>query len=67
MPNRTSGSTLPGLCIAQDVSHFNSTAGWVKSLDEANRAKEAMQQQPPTAPTQAEAPGVSASEPPKAS
>lgn len=40
MPNYREGSTvLPGLCIAQDVSHFNSTAGFVKSVDDAKRKK----------------------------
>ena len=33
--NRATGEALPGLSVAQDVSHFHETAAQVKSLDEA--------------------------------
>jgi len=33
--NRTTGETLPGLLIAQDVSHFHNVASHVRSIDEA--------------------------------
>jgi hypothetical protein len=49
MPNRISGSTLPGLCVAQDVSHFNAVAKYVKSRDEANRQKQVLEQTPAAA------------------
>lgn len=39
MPNRASSGVLPGLCIAQDVSHFNTTAQFIKSIDDARRQK----------------------------
>ena len=32
-------STLPGLLIAQGVSHFHEVAGHVRSIDEAHAAK----------------------------
>ena len=37
--NRATGETLPGLCIAQDVSHFHDVAGRVQSIDEARKKK----------------------------
>jgi hypothetical protein len=39
--NRATGEVLPGLSIAQDVSHFQASATFTKNLDEANRQKEA--------------------------
>ena len=39
MVNRATGEALPGLSLAQDVSHFHAAASRVKSLDEANRKK----------------------------
>jgi hypothetical protein len=39
--NRATGEVLPGLSIAQDVSHFQASLGFVRSLDEANRQKAA--------------------------
>lgn len=36
-PSRTTGDTLPGLSIAQDVSHFHDTIGTIKSWDEAKQ------------------------------
>jgi hypothetical protein len=38
-PNRATGESLPGLSIAQDVSHFQASLSHVRSLDEANRQK----------------------------
>lgn len=38
LPN-SAGSGSPGLSIAQDVSHFNNTALYMKSVDEARRQK----------------------------
>lgn len=50
--NRATGEALPGLAIAQDVSHFHGVANHIQSIDEANRKKiefEASQEQtPPT-------------------
>lgn len=37
--NRATGETLPGLLIAQDVSHFHGVAESVKTIDEANAKK----------------------------
>lgn len=37
--NRVTGETLPGLLIAQDVSHFHTVASTVQSLDEASKKK----------------------------
>lgn len=38
-PNRATGEALPGLLIAQDVSHFHDVASQVQSIDEANKKK----------------------------
>jgi len=37
--NRATGEALPGLSIAQDVSHFHNVANHVRSIDEANKKK----------------------------
>lgn len=37
--NRATGETLPGLLIAQDVSHFHGVAEEVKTIEEANIKK----------------------------
>lgn len=37
--NRVTGEALPGLLIAQDVSHFHDTLNYVRSIDEANKKK----------------------------
>jgi len=53
--NRATGEVLPGLSIAQDVSHFQAIAATVRTIDEANRQREALkaeQQQPPQQPPQ---------------
>lgn len=48
--NQVSGSTLPGLAYAQDVSHFHDVVGTIRSLDEAEvKKKQAKQDQPPQA------------------
>jgi hypothetical protein len=53
MPNRASGVTLPGLSIAQDVSHFNKIADWVwvKDRDQAQTEKKALAQEGSSPPT----------------
>jgi len=43
--NRASGGSLPGLSIAQDVSHFHGVIQHVRSIDEANRKKQEIEQQ----------------------
>lgn len=48
--NRATGEALPGLAIAQDVSHFHDVANHIHSIDDANRKKaefEASQNHPP--------------------
>lgn len=37
--NRATGEALPGLAIAQDVSHFHGVAASIRSIDEANARK----------------------------
>jgi hypothetical protein len=37
--NRASGASLPGLSIAQDVSHFHGVIQHIRSVDEANKKK----------------------------
>ena len=37
--NRATGEALPGLSVAQDVSHFHESAAEIKSLDEAAEAR----------------------------
>ena len=39
-PNRATGDTLPGLSVAQDISHFHESIAKIKSLDEANKKKQ---------------------------
>jgi len=39
MPNRLSGASLPGLSVAQDVSHFQQAVKNIKDWDEAERKK----------------------------
>lgn len=38
--NRATGEALPGLLIAQDVSHFHEVFNHVRSIDDANRKKQ---------------------------
>ncbi len=40
LPNQTMGAALPGLSVAQDVSHFHDVTQHVRSIEEANRAKQ---------------------------
>jgi len=71
--NRATGEALPGLSIAQDVSHFQAMVSRVRSIDEANRQKAeaeaaqaatgAQQQDAPPQPTPAQAQATPA-EPP---
>lgn len=42
--NRVTGETLPGLLIAQDVSHFHDILNYVRSTDEANKKKQEFEQ-----------------------
>lgn len=42
--NPVSGGTLPGLAFVQDVSHFHDVALRVRSIDEANRKKQELEQ-----------------------
>lgn len=47
--NRATGETLPGLLIAQDVSHFHKVASSIQSIEEAKKKKlelEATQREP---------------------
>ena len=37
--NRATGEALPGLLIAQDVSHFHDVASTIQSIDEADKKK----------------------------
>ncbi len=52
-PNRQPGAALPGLLVAQDVSHFHGIIQTIKSMDEARKKKseiEATQSQPQQSP-----------------
>jgi len=42
--NRVTGEALPGLLIAQDVSHFHGVLQHVRSVDEANKKKQEIEQ-----------------------
>lgn len=42
--NRVTGEALPGLLIAQDVSHFHGVLQHVRSVDEANKKKQELEQ-----------------------
>ena len=50
--NRAHGDSLPGLSIAQDVSHFHGVIQHVRSIDEANRKKLEIEQQQTEKPAQ---------------
>jgi hypothetical protein len=45
--NRATGEDLPGLSIAQDVSHFQAMAAVLKNIDDANRQREALKAEQP--------------------
>ncbi len=40
MANRATGSTLPGLSVAQDVFHLHKSVAMIKDIDEARQKKE---------------------------
>lgn len=42
--NRATGSSLPGLLIAQDVSHFHGVIKHIKSIDEARKKKQELKE-----------------------
>jgi hypothetical protein len=42
--NRATGEALPGLLIAQDVSHFHDVLNHVRSIDEANIKKRELEE-----------------------
>ena len=52
-PSRAGGDVLPGLLIAQDVSHFHEIINRIKSMDEAARERAALEraQKSPSQPT----------------
>lgn len=59
MSNRATGDVLPGLAIAQDVSHFHDMISFIRSLDEAREKKQAQApsietEVPPNSPATAE-------------
>jgi hypothetical protein len=56
--NRATGEALPGLAVAQDVSHVHDTASTIKSLDEARRKKKEQQLLQPEPQAQAPAPST---------
>jgi hypothetical protein len=43
--NRATGDSLPGLLYAQDVSHFHGVINQIRSLDDANKKKQEIEQQ----------------------
>lgn len=48
--NRATGDALPGLSIAQDVSHFHETISKIRSMDEAARQKNSALERSPDTP-----------------
>lgn len=46
--NRQAGGTLPGLSIAQDVSHFHEIIQHVRTMDDAKKQKETLEEGKPT-------------------
>lgn len=50
--NRATGEALPGLSVAQDVSHLHETATQIKNLDEARKRQEAEAQKQQAQPQQ---------------
>jgi hypothetical protein len=62
--NRATGEALPGLSIAQDISHFQAMLSHVRTLDEANRQKKAAETE--AAKTDAPAPAQTESQQPAA-
>lgn len=60
--NRATGSTLPGLAMARDVSHFHEMISMIKTLDEAREKKQ--EQETQSAPTSTDSVPVPGPEPP---
>jgi len=60
MVNRNTGEALPGLSMAQDVSHFHTAVSHIRSLDDARRQKAAQAQ---LAAQQSTVPAVSVPDP----
>jgi hypothetical protein len=57
--NRMTGETLPGLLVAQDVSHLHSVIQQIRDRDDAIKKRaELKQDRPPTAPPSAQPPVV---------
>jgi hypothetical protein len=53
--NRATGATLPGLLIAQDVSHFHGVVKHIKTMDEARKKKQELREKEKNGkPTQSE-------------
>ena len=50
MANRQRGEALPGLSVAQDVSHFHSVLDTVRNIDEAEQKKREMEASNPPRP-----------------
>jgi len=46
--NRATGESLPGLAVAQDVSHFHDTIAQINSIDDARQQQEQDTQPPPS-------------------
>lgn len=49
--NRLTGETLPGLSVAQDVSHFHDIIAHIRSIEEAKKNQEPAQQQQAAGPS----------------
>lgn len=67
--NRATGEALPGLSIAQDVSHFHDIITQIETWDEAARQKKALEQQKAQEPQpepQAQPPAPAVEAPPAA-
>lgn len=56
--NRVTGEALPGLLIAQDVSHFHGVLQHVRSIDEANKKKQELEKAK-TIPSTTDIPNIS--------
>jgi len=56
MVNRNTGEALPGLSMAQDVSHFHATVSHIRSLDEAKRKRDEEQKEKTLVPPETPAP-----------
>ena len=45
MANKATGETLPGLSLAQDVSHLHEVLQKIKSMDEARKKKQQLKEE----------------------